>query len=156
MQAASRWVNNDKQTKEKHIILDKANLWKCKINIWWQNLRSIFIKICSNLWMSLFFFFLGLHPWHMEVPRLGIESELQLSAYTTATATPDPLTHWVGPGIRPACFMDTSRVLNPLSHSGNSSMDVTLKMKGKIMTDLVKLQYKTFECKSLYNNKFKI
>ena len=27
----------------------------------------------------LFFFsFLGLHPWHMEVPRLGVESELQL------------------------------------------------------------------------------
>ena len=23
-----------------------------------------------------FFFFLGPHPWHMEVPRLGIESEL--------------------------------------------------------------------------------
>ena len=26
----------------------------------------------------------------MEVPRLGVESELQLQAYTTATATPDP------------------------------------------------------------------
>ena len=32
------------------------------------------------------FAFLGLHPWHMEVPRLGVESELQLLAYTTATA----------------------------------------------------------------------
>jgi len=30
--------------------------------------------------------FLGLH---MEVPRLGVESELQLPVYTTATATPD-------------------------------------------------------------------
>ena len=27
---------------------------------------------------------------HMEVPRLGIKSELQLPAYTTATATWDP------------------------------------------------------------------
>ena len=26
---------------------------------------------------------------HMEVPRLGAGSELQLPAYTTATATPD-------------------------------------------------------------------
>ena len=26
----------------------------------------------------------------MEVPRLGVESELQLLAYTTATETPDP------------------------------------------------------------------
>ena len=32
-----------------------------------------------------FFFFLGLHQQHMEVPRLGVESELQLSAYATAT-----------------------------------------------------------------------
>ena len=31
------------------------------------------------------FVFLGLHPWHMEVPRLGVKSELQLPAYTTAT-----------------------------------------------------------------------
>ena len=33
-----------------------------------------------------FFLFLGLHLEHMEVPRLGIESELQLLAYATATA----------------------------------------------------------------------
>jgi len=26
----------------------------------------------------------------MEIPRLGVESEIQLPAYTTATATPDP------------------------------------------------------------------
>ena len=26
----------------------------------------------------------------MEVPGLGVESELQLPAYATATATPDP------------------------------------------------------------------
>ena len=26
----------------------------------------------------------------MEAPRLGVESELQLPAYTTATAVPDP------------------------------------------------------------------
>ena len=26
----------------------------------------------------------------MKIPRLGIESELQLPAYTTATAMPDP------------------------------------------------------------------
>ena len=36
-----------------------------------------------------FFGFLGPHPWH-EVPSLGVESELQLPAYATATAMPDP------------------------------------------------------------------
>ena len=35
-------------------------------------------------------YFLGLHLGYMEVPRLGVESELQLSAYTTATAMQDP------------------------------------------------------------------
>ena len=34
------------------------------------------------------FFFLGPRLWHMEVPRLGVKSELQLLAYTTSTATP--------------------------------------------------------------------
>ena len=37
-----------------------------------------------------FWFSLGPHLWHMEVPRLGVESELQLPAYATATAIPDP------------------------------------------------------------------
>ena len=31
--------------------------------------------------------FLGLYPWHMDVPGLGVESEVQLPAYTTAIAT---------------------------------------------------------------------
>jgi len=43
----------------------------------------------------LFFFFLllGLHLQHMEVPRLGVESELQLLAYTTATAMSESEPH---------------------------------------------------------------
>ena len=36
------------------------------------------------------FFLLGPQVWPMEVPRLGVKSELQLLAYATATATPDP------------------------------------------------------------------
>ena len=31
-----------------------------------------------------FLLFLGPHPWHLEVPKLGVELELQLPAYTTA------------------------------------------------------------------------
>ena len=41
----------------------------------------------------------------MEVPRLGVESELQPPAYTTATAMLDP-----------SCICDLHRrILNPLS-----------------------------------------
>ena len=35
------------------------------------------------------FVFLGSHPQHVEVPRLGAESEPQLLAYATATAMRD-------------------------------------------------------------------
>ena len=38
---------------------------------------------------TLYFGFLGPRPRHMEGPRLGVESELQLLANTTETATPD-------------------------------------------------------------------
>ena len=34
----------------------------------------------------IFFFLYGPHPGHMEVPRLGVKSGLQLPAYATATA----------------------------------------------------------------------
>ena len=37
----------------------------------------------------IFCLFLGLHSWHMEVPRLVVKSEPQLAAYTTATAMKD-------------------------------------------------------------------
>ena len=37
-----------------------------------------------------FFGFLGLHVQHVEVPTLVIKPELQLPAYTTATAVWDP------------------------------------------------------------------
>ena len=51
------------------------------------------IAVLSSLTQQIFFFsffFLGPHVWHVEVPRLGVESELQLLPYTTATATRDP------------------------------------------------------------------
>ena len=65
-----------------------------------------------NFFYCQFFFFgfLGLHLRHMKVPRLGVESELQLPAYTTATATQDP-----------NCMCDLHhsslqhQILNPLS-----------------------------------------
>ena len=40
--------------------------------------------------ISFYFVFLGLHLWHMEVPRLGVEWGLQLPAYAIATTTQDP------------------------------------------------------------------
>ena len=82
------------------------------------------------LFTSLFVY-CGRHLWHMEVPRLGVESELQLLAYTTATATQDPrhvcdLYHssWQCQMLNPLreardqtqVLMDTSQVRNLPSH----------------------------------------
>ena len=49
----------------------------------------MYVYICGYICVYAYVFFLEPHPWHMEVPRLGVESELQLPAYTTATATQD-------------------------------------------------------------------
>ena len=47
--------------------------------------------LCQFFFFFFFFFcFLGPHPQHMEIPRLGVKLELQPQAYTTATATWDP------------------------------------------------------------------
>ena len=69
------------------------------------------------------------------LPGLGVEEELQLPAYNTATATPDPshicdlCCHLLQCQIlnplskakgRTQILMDTNRVLNLLNHNGNS------------------------------------
>ena len=79
------------------------------------------------------FCFLGMHLWHMEVPRLGVELELQLLAYATATATQDPsrlcnlhLSSWQRRILSPlsktrdwtCVLMDTSWVHYPWSTVG--------------------------------------
>ena len=71
----------------------------------------------EDFFFVLFFFFLvflGPYPQQMEVPRLGIKSELQLPAYTTATATWDPSRF---------CDLHHSSwqhwILNPLSEARN-------------------------------------
>ena len=91
------------------------------------------IPVATLINQLIFFFFLGLHLQHMEVPRLKVEMELQLPA--TATATPDlsliyDLHHslhycWTlnplkGARDQTCILMGTSRVLNTLSHNGNT------------------------------------
>ena len=49
------------------------------------NTLELHISFCKVF--CFFFPFFRPHPWHMKVLRLGVESELQLPAYTTATAT---------------------------------------------------------------------
>ena len=68
--------------------------------------------------------FLQLQLWHMEVPGLEVKSELQLPAYTTATAMQDPSR---------ICDLRQSlrqrRILNPLSKARDQT--------GKLMDTLL-------------------
>ena len=57
-------------------------------------------------------FVLGPYLRHMEVPRLGVALELQLPAYTTATAVPDP-SHICD--LHPS--LQQRQILNPLSEA---------------------------------------
>ena len=65
---------------------------------WGRSFLWARLAVCPLRWESsesCFGFFVCLfvlepHPGHMEVPRLGIELELQLLAYIIATATRDP------------------------------------------------------------------
>ena len=63
--------------------------------------------------------FLGPHPWHREVPRLGVESELSPLAYTTTTAM------WVPSRV---CALHHSlwqrRILNPQSEAGDRTCNL--------------------------------
>ena len=66
----------------------------------------------------LIYLLLGPHPWHMEVPRLGVKSEVQELAY--ATTMPD-LCH--------ICDLHHSSqqhwILNPLSEARNQTCILT-------------------------------
>ena len=53
------------------------------------SMRTAFTQVAfwtsdASFFVLVYFCILGLPLYHMEVPRLGVESELQLLAYTTA------------------------------------------------------------------------
>ena len=50
---------------------------------------EVYSSAPSTFYLSISIF-LGPNLQYMEVPKLGVESELQLPAYDTATAMPDP------------------------------------------------------------------
>ena len=52
--------------------------------------KPIFIKLIFYYFIFYLLYFLVPYLQHMEVPWLGIQSELQLPAYATATAVQDP------------------------------------------------------------------
>ena len=102
-----------------HWLLQNICIINCDHN-WWSDTADMNVILWheygeKKLSVSFFpFLFLGLHLMDMEIPSLGVKSELQLLAYTTGIAVPDPnhifnllcslqqcRTHWARPGMEP-------------------------------------------------------
>lgn len=115
-------------SSQQHQILNplsEARDWTCNIFILVRFVTcwvTMGIPIFSFLFFPfLFISFLQSYLWHMEVPRLGIKSELQLPAYTTACSNTRFLTNWARLGIKSASSWRPYWVLSLLSHNRNSS-----------------------------------
>ena len=95
-------TNSRGKIQHRHIAISRAEV------------RSQFFSTVRFIltFLFLFLFFLRPHPRHMEVPRLGVQLELQLPVCTTATATQD---------LSCICDLHYSsqqcRILNPLSEA---------------------------------------
>ena len=101
-------------------------------------------KIIQIFWFFFFFLFFLFRAtpvaYAYESSRLGVTSELQQSAYTTATAMPDPicicnlyhnfysstgsLTHWVRPAIKPSSSWTLVRFLTHWATMGTPDISL--------------------------------
>ena len=127
--------------KTLHVEQSIISLLLAKVNNRSLPLRSYYKTVEYLAILQLLFLacllacFLGLHLQHMEVPRLGVESELQLLAYVIATATKDLsliqdlrcsfwkcwiLNTMIETRDQTHILMDASQVHNLLSHNRNS------------------------------------
>ena len=103
---------------------------------------SIFPLFFFFFFTLAFCLFWGRFPRHMEVPRLGVQSELQPPAYARSRATWDPSHVCHLPHSSRQCrilnplskardrtrnFMVPSRIHYPLRHHGNSDMSSFVK-----------------------------
>ena len=73
------WVHPPKKKRKKEKREIERECSSCFMCMIWYLDKNFF-----------YFFFSGLYLWHMEVHSPGVELELQLLAYDTATAKPDP------------------------------------------------------------------
>ena len=85
---------------------------QCQYKLCLQPTLQLVAMLDPFFFHFFFFSFLGPNPRHMDVPRLGVELELQPLAYTTATPMQD-LSH--------ICKLHHSSrqdwILNPLSEA---------------------------------------
>ena len=146
--------------KEKFCFSFLSYLYKM-MDIYWIYCGNHFTMyvgqiIILYIYLFIYLFILGLHLKHMEVPRLGIESQMKMPAYATATATPDPshicdlycslqqyqILNPLSEARDWTCIlMDTSWVVKPKSHNGNFIILYILNLHNAVRK---KLKYSDF------------
>ena len=82
-------------------------------------LQTFYSPVSLSHRFCLFVFLLGLHPWHVEVPRLRVQSEPEWPTYTTATADPS---HTCDLHHRSR----QHQILNPLSKARDGTCNLTV------------------------------
>ena len=119
-----RFINTEpRQAFLKRRFLKINNVWEGKDKNYRISALVNIQKYSSNEQEFVFFFcfFFGAHPWRMEVPRLGVQLQLQLLAYTTATVKQDP-SH--------ICDLHHNswqrQILNPLSEARDQTCNLTV------------------------------
>ena len=107
----------------KHVMLYQCHLNK-KINL--KKEENVIAKLLGDFFCVITFHFSGLHLWHLEVPRLRVESEFhQMPTYTQpqqyhiratfasdAYSSAGSLTHWARPEIEPSSSWILVRFVN--------------------------------------------
>ena len=134
----------------------------------WKSFYPLFLQY--HLFIYLFFLlFLGPHLLHMEVPRLGVELQLQLLAFNTATEVLDPshicdLCHslWQCQILNPLSeardcthiLMDTSQVCYHWATMGTPSAIPPLSFLFVLCPFHLKLLPGVLPCQSLFSDWF--
>ena len=94
------------------------------VKIFLRNNLEIFTKILTKY----IYIYLGPHPWHMEVPEPGTESEPQLQSTPLVWQCQIPQSISQGQESNPCLHSDRNlcnRIPNPLHHSRNSKCLLT-------------------------------
>ena len=104
----------------------------------------------GGLFFVLSFVLLGPHPWHMEVPSLGVnrscscqptpqpqpgQSKATCATYTRAHSNAGSLTRWLRPGIKPTTSWFLVRCISAVPPRGLPSTEYILKIILALFSD---------------------
>ena len=94
---------------------------------WDMTCMCVCVCVCARACARAF---LGLHLCHIEVPRLGVKSELYPLAYTTGHRNTRSLAHWARPRIEPVSLWMLVRFVSACATTGTQGHDFLNYLNG--------------------------